>query len=91
MSSYKAIITGTGRSLPQQVVSNEDLAKVVETSDEWITTRTGIKERRKATADEDPPGNPFQKAHMVSSRVYTHDRGWPGIETFLAGSSSLCG
>ncbi len=52
MSSYKAIITGTGRSLPQQVVSNEDLAKAVETSDEWITTRTGIKERRKASADE---------------------------------------
>lgn len=52
MSQYQAIITGTGRSLPAQVVTNDDLAKIVETSDEWITTRTGIKERHKATAEE---------------------------------------
>lgn len=39
-------ITGTGSSLPENVVTNEDMCKIVETTDEWITTRTGIKERR---------------------------------------------
>ncbi|MDA9557867.1 ketoacyl-ACP synthase III [Vibrio sp.] len=39
-------ILGTGSYLPQQIRSNADLEKMVETSDEWITARTGIKERR---------------------------------------------
>jgi 3-oxoacyl-[acyl-carrier-protein] synthase III len=43
-------VKGTGRSLPEKILTNEDLSKIVETSDEWITTRTGIKERRIADA-----------------------------------------
>ncbi len=39
-------ITGVGKYVPKQVVTNNDLAKVMDTSDEWITERTGIKERR---------------------------------------------
>jgi 3-oxoacyl-[acyl-carrier-protein] synthase III len=39
-------IASTGRFLPDNVVTNEDLAKIVETSDEWIQQRTGIRERR---------------------------------------------
>ncbi|MDP4109475.1 MAG: beta-ketoacyl-ACP synthase III [Bacillota bacterium] len=39
-------IIGTGRSVPPLAVKNSDLSKIVETSDEWITSRTGIKERR---------------------------------------------
>jgi 3-oxoacyl-[acyl-carrier-protein] synthase-3 len=39
-------IWGTGMAVPQRVLTNADLEKMVETSDEWITTRTGIKERR---------------------------------------------
>ena len=38
-------IVSTGRYLPKRVVSNEDFTKMVETSDEWISTRTGIKNR----------------------------------------------
>lgn len=38
-------IVATGRCLPEKVVTNDDLSKIVDTSDEWITTRTGIKER----------------------------------------------
>jgi 3-oxoacyl-[acyl-carrier-protein] synthase-3 len=45
-------ITGVGSYVPEKVLSNADLEKMVETSDEWITTRTGIKERRIAAADE---------------------------------------
>lgn len=41
-----AAITGVQGYLPDHILSNEDLSKMVETSDEWITTRTGIKERR---------------------------------------------
>ncbi len=45
-------IISVGRYLPLRVLSNADLAKMVETSDEWITTRTGIKERRIADKHE---------------------------------------
>jgi 3-oxoacyl-[acyl-carrier-protein] synthase-3 len=45
-------IIGTGSYMPARVMTNEDLSKIVETSDEWITTRTGIKERRIAAPDE---------------------------------------
>lgn len=41
-------ITGTGSCLPEQIVTNEDLSKVVDTSDEWISSRTGIRERHLA-------------------------------------------
>ena len=42
----KAAITGIGGYVPDHVLSNEDLEKMVDTTDEWIISRTGIKERR---------------------------------------------
>lgn len=42
----RSVILGTGSELPTQVVTNEDLEKMVDASDEWITVRTGIKQRR---------------------------------------------
>jgi 3-oxoacyl-[acyl-carrier-protein] synthase-3 len=45
-------ITGLGCHVPERVVTNEELAQLVDTSDEWITMRTGIKERRFAADDE---------------------------------------
>ncbi|HEY3897637.1 MAG TPA: beta-ketoacyl-ACP synthase III [Chthoniobacter sp.] len=45
-------IIGTGSYLPEKVLSNQELEKMVETSDEWIVTRTGISERRIAGDDE---------------------------------------
>ncbi len=44
MAKYAAI-TGWGSAVPERVLTNEDLAKIVETSDEWITSRTGIRQR----------------------------------------------
>jgi 3-oxoacyl-[acyl-carrier-protein] synthase III len=41
-----AAITGSGMAVPERVLTNADLAKMVETSDEWIVSRTGIRERR---------------------------------------------
>lgn len=49
MSNIK--IVGTGSYVPQNVVTNDDLAKIVDTNDEWISSRTGIKQRR-ITIDE---------------------------------------
>ena len=46
-----AAITGYGMAVPQKILSNADLERMVDTTDEWITARTGIKERRIA-----PPG-----------------------------------
>jgi 3-oxoacyl-[acyl-carrier-protein] synthase-3 len=43
-----ARILGTGRELPERIVTNDDLAKMMDTSDEWIVHRTGIRERRYA-------------------------------------------
>lgn len=45
-------IVGTGSYLPQRVLTNADIEKIVETTDEWIVTRTGIRERRIAAAEE---------------------------------------
>jgi 3-oxoacyl-[acyl-carrier-protein] synthase-3 len=47
-------IAGVGCAVPEKRLTNDDLAKIVETSDEWIVERTGIKERRVLETDEDP-------------------------------------
>ena len=52
MSKVNAGILGTGHSYPKGILTNADLEKLVETSDEWITSRTGIKQRRKAAPGE---------------------------------------
>ena len=52
MKKSAARIIGTGSYLPQTILSNHDLEKIVDTSDEWIVSRTGMKERRLAGATE---------------------------------------
>lgn len=52
MATTRAGILGTGHSYPEGILTNADLEKMVETSDDWITSRTGIKQRRKAAAGE---------------------------------------
>jgi 3-oxoacyl-[acyl-carrier-protein] synthase-3 len=49
---YRVTITGLGANVPEQVLTNGELAKMVDTSDEWIVKRTGIRERRIAGPDE---------------------------------------
>jgi len=46
MDKINAVITGVGGFVPDDVLTNEDLSKMVDTTDEWIMTRVGIKERR---------------------------------------------
>lgn len=52
MSSLSASIIGTGSYVPEKVLSNADLERLVETNDEWIVTRTGIRERRIAAPEQ---------------------------------------
>lgn len=51
-SLYQAEIAGTGSYLPEKILTNFDLEKQLDTSDEWIRTRTGIQERRIASKEE---------------------------------------
>ena len=52
MNQINAGIIGMGHAYPEGILTNADLEKIVETSDEWITTRTGIKQRHKAAENE---------------------------------------
>ena len=52
MTQQNAGILGMGHAYPEGILTNADLEKIVETSDEWITSRTGIKQRHKARPDE---------------------------------------
>jgi 3-oxoacyl-[acyl-carrier-protein] synthase-3 len=51
-SNGRVSITGIGANAPERVMKNDELAQIVDTSDEWIVERTGIRERRVATPDE---------------------------------------
>ncbi len=52
MTVIRSQLIGTGYKLPEKVLTNDDLSKMVDTSDEWISTRTGIKSRHIAAQDE---------------------------------------
>ena len=54
MSKIKSYISGIGHYVPDRIVTNNDLSKLMDTSDEWITERTGIKERRYANEGVGP-------------------------------------
>src|SRR5438132_6931787 len=51
-NGYHVSITGIGANVPERVLTNDELSKMVDTSDEWIVLRTGIRERRVAREDE---------------------------------------
>jgi 3-oxoacyl-[acyl-carrier-protein] synthase-3 len=50
--TYRAVITGSGSFVPAKILSNAEVAEMVDTSDEWIVSRTGIKSRHVTTDDE---------------------------------------
>jgi 3-oxoacyl-[acyl-carrier-protein] synthase III len=59
-------ITGVGYYVPEQVVTNHDLSKLMDTNDEWITERTGIKERRFYVEGKDTVSNMAQRAAQIA-------------------------
>ena len=52
MSVVRTAVTGVGSFLPETIVTNEELSRTVDTSDEWIVERTGIRQRHKAADDQ---------------------------------------
>src|SRR5436190_423546 len=52
MALYSAILAGTGSQLPERRLTNDELSRMVDTNDEWIVQRTGIRERRIAGEGE---------------------------------------
>jgi len=65
MEIKKAYISGTGFYVPEKIYTNKDLEKMVDTNDEWITTRTGIKERHIAAKDETSSSMGAEAAKMA--------------------------
>src|SRR5699024_10942355 len=73
-------IIGTGHYAPENVVTNKDLEKIVDTTDEWFRSRTGIEERRIATEDEDSSDMAYNAA--ISARKDAGDTA-EGIDLIL--------
>src|SRR5947209_12828515 len=69
MAKTNAGILGTGHSYPEGVLTNFDLEKIVDTSDEWITTRTGIKERRIVGQEESTATLAIEAARRALERA----------------------
>src|ERR1044072_2180989 len=69
MVNQRAGILGTGHSYPEGILTNADLTKIVETSDEGITTRTGIKQRRKVAPGEYTSMFAVPPAHQAIERA----------------------
>lgn len=67
--TIRSIITGTGAYLPEKILTNHDLAQMVETSDEWITQRTGIKQRHIAADDQTTGDMAVQAARQAMSNA----------------------
>lgn len=86
-------ILGLGKYVPEKIVTNFDLEKVLDTNDEWIRTRTGIQERRIAREDEDSSDMAFEAAKealensgispeqigLILVATVTPDRAFPSV------------
>ena len=70
----KVGIIGVGEYLPKKVLTNTDLERMVDTSDEWIMTRTGIKERHMAAKNEATSDLAIKAARNGRAAVFTEER-----------------
>lgn len=95
MSAIRSIIRGTGGYLPERVMTNEDMSKIVDTSDEWIRERTGISQRHIAGDDQvtsdlataaalsalDAAGISADQVDLIVLATTTPDRTFPATAT----------
>ena len=70
---YNSIIVGTGYYVPENIVTNNDLSKMMDTSDEWIQERTGIRERRFATRGKDTTTSMGVRAAQMAMDIAKED------------------
>src|SRR3954468_22740609 len=102
-TQFGAIITGTGSALPEKRLTNDDLSKMVDTNDEWIVQRTGIKERRIAGEGEttaslataaarkalDSAGLKASDLDLIIVATITPEMVFPSTACFVAASLGL--
>ena len=81
MDKINAIITGVAGYVPDYVLNNEELSRIVDTNDEWITTRTGIKERRILTEEGLGTSYLARKAAKRGYRCHHHSRLYPPLNS----------
>ena len=105
MVDYGAIIAGTGSHVPERRLTNAELATMVDTNDEWITQRTGIKERRIAGPGEstaslataagrkaiDDAGLAVADIDLVIVATITPEMGFPSTACFVAAALGMNG
>jgi 3-oxoacyl-[acyl-carrier-protein] synthase-3 len=103
MSNYGAIIAGTGSYVPEKRLTNDDLSKMVDTNDEWIVQRTGIRERRIAAEGEttaslstiaarralEAAGLEPKDLDLVICATVTPEMGFPSTACFVAANLGL--
>jgi 3-oxoacyl-[acyl-carrier-protein] synthase III len=101
--AIKAGITGTGYYVPERILTNKELEKLVETTDEWIKTMTGIEERRIAAANETVSDMGVKAAQMaiknsgikkedinlVITATVTPDSPWPSAASIIQNKLGL--
>src|SRR5947209_85554 len=73
--SIQAVVQGIGHAVPEKVLTNADIEKLVDTSDEWIMQRTGIRERRICGPEETPStlGTAAAKEALQASGIDAHE------------------
>src|SRR6185312_17090887 len=103
MSNYGAIIAGTGSCVPEKRLTNDDLSKMVDTNDQWIVQRTGIRERRIAGPGEstatlataaarralDAAGIGPQDLDLIICRTISPEMTFPSTACFVAAALGL--
>src|SRR5258705_3343731 len=102
-NSFGAILTGTGSALPERRLTNDDLSKMVDTNDQWIVQRTGIRERRIAGEGEstatlataaarkalDAAGLQASDLDLIIVATITPEMVFPSTACFVAASLGL--
>ncbi len=105
MTVTRAIAVGCGAFLPEKIVTNDDLAKRVDTSDEWITTRSGIKRRHFAREDQstsdlaiaaalaalDSAGMTAEEIDLIVLATSTPDQTFPSTATKVQAALGMHG
>lgn len=105
MSSIRSVIRGTGGYLPERVMTNADMSKIVETSDEWIQERTGIKQRHIAADGQltsdlafeaaksalRNAGIPAEQVDLIVLATTTPDKTFPATATTVQAKLGMAG
>ncbi len=105
MKKYSSVIIGTGSYLPEHILSNEELAKMVDTNDEWIVSRTGIKQRHivaegemtsdmafmAAKAAIESSGIDSQEIDMIIVCTTSPDKSFPSVAVNVQAKLNLSG